>query len=182
MCEVGRNGQAQFDRTLPPARSTGIAAVVNESGSKIRRAATALALITPGILVLCVIGAFSYDVYAGLGGLIPIFLLGSVPLALAATLDVLCWRRIAAPRDPSLLRESSAAAASLATTALALLLFGAFFTAIDLSAGDKSSAFASGTSSTVVSLLLAALVAQTVLLVLTWTARRSSFATDRTDQ
>jgi hypothetical protein len=156
-----------------------VVAVVNESGSKIGRATAALALFTPGILVLCVIGAFSYDVYTGLGGLVPIFLLGSAPLALVATLDVICWRRIAAGRDQSLLRESSRTATRLAAAALALLLFGAFFTIIDLSAGEKSSAFASGTSSAVVDLLLAALGAQTVLLMLTWLMRRSSLATDR---
>lgn len=155
---------------------------MNESGSKIGRATAAVALITPGILVLCVIGAFSYDVYTGLGGLIPIFLLSSVPLALVATLDVLCWRRIAADRDPSHLRESSSKVTRLAATGLALLLLGALFTIINLSAGDKSSAFASRTSSAVVGLLLAALGAQTVLLVLTWLMRRSSLATDRAGQ
>jgi hypothetical protein len=122
--------------------------------------------------------AFAYDVYTGLEGLLPVFFVGGVPLAVVATFDVLSWRRIRVSSNPSLARRSVGEATRLAAAGLPLLLFGALFTVIEVGVGGvKDSDFAVWTSTAVGYLILASLGAQTVLLVLTWLMRRSSLAT-----
>lgn len=154
--------------------------VVNGPRSKLCRVAAADALLTAAILVLCVIGAFTYEVFSPLGGLIPVFLIGSVPLAVVATMDVLSWRRITATWDPSLLRKSAGEVTNLPAGGIPLLLFGALMTVVGVSAGNPAqrTAFASATRTAVGYLLPAALGTQTALLVLTWVIRRKSAASD----
>jgi hypothetical protein len=77
-------------------------------------------------------------------------------------------------RDPSIPRKSAAETTGSAAAGLALLLFGALFTAIEVGVGgEKNTDFAAWTSTTVGYLLLVALGAQTVLVVLSWLMRRN---------
>lgn len=154
--------------------------VAGEPRSMVCRAAAADALITAGVLVLCVISAFTFDLATWAGGLIPAFVLGSVPLALVTALDVMAWRRLSTSRFPSQPRRSAAEATGLAAAGLPLLLFGTVVTAIEVGVGGvKNSDFAEWTSTAVGDLLLVGLGTQVVLLVLTLLLRRRFPAADR---
>jgi hypothetical protein len=148
--------------------------IENEAGSRIGRVAAADALMTASVLIGCVLCALVYDIATWPEGLLAAFLLASFPLALAAALDVLSWRRLTAARDPSLLRTSAGEATSLAAVGLPLLLFGALFTVIEVGVGGvKDSDLAGWTSTAVGYLLVVAVGAQALLLALTWLLRRT---------
>jgi hypothetical protein len=125
------------------------------------------ALVSAGTLVLCVLCALVYDLATWPEGLLAVFVLASLPLVLVAGLDVLSWRRMTAAQGP--VNELR----SLAVAGLALLAFGGVFTAIEVGVGGlRDSDLAAWTSTAVGYLLAAALVAQSLLTLLTWQLRR----------
>lgn len=152
-------------------RQLGCVGVVDQMPSKLQRTASADAWLTASILIVCVGCAFAYDVHRGLGGLLPVFVLASTPLLLGAGLDVFGRRR--SPRHDPAAPPAPGTEAGRAAGGLALLVFGAVFTVIEVGVGGvKSSDFEVWTSTAVGYLLMAALGSQSLLLVLSWSIRR----------